>query len=182
MKYRDHKSSWGYGTKGFEYGRKSHVAEDINSKAAAEWNITTGSIHDSMMAFPMIDTVGDHEYILMDAAYDSSSIYDYILENTHAIPIIDTNRRRGVVPYNLTFNRKQGKIIKGSEKSIYKLRWEIERTFSILEEILLSEHIWYVSNRNSDVAVGERIVAYNGIILVNQLRQRLKRKIMELVA
>lgn len=94
-----------------------------------------------MMAFQMIDAVGDHEYILMDAAYDSSGISDYIMENTHAIPIIDTNRRRGVVPYNLTFNRKQGKIIKGNEKSRFRLRWEIKRTFSILEEILLSEDI-----------------------------------------
>ena len=58
---------------------------------------------------------------------------------------------------------------------------EIDRTFSILEEILHSEHIWYVRNRNYDVAVGERIVAYNCIVLVNQIRQRSKREIMDLV-
>ena len=72
----------------------------------------------------------------MDASYDSSYIYDYVFENTHALPVIDTNKRRGIVENNLTFNRKQGIIIRKSEKSRYRFRWEIERTFSILEEIL----------------------------------------------
>ena len=180
-KYKDPESSWGYGTKGFEYGRKTHVAQDVDSTAAVEWKVTTASIHDSVMAFPMIDAVRDHEYILMDAAYDSAGIYDYIMDNTHSIPVIDTNRRRGIVPDNLAFSRKQGIIIREREKARYRLRWEIERTFSILEEILHSEHIWYVRNRNYDVAVGERIVAYNCIVLVNQIRQRSKREIMDLV-
>ena len=57
----------------------------------------------------------------------------------------------------------------------------IERTFSILEEILHCEYIRYVRYRNYDVAVGERIVKYNCIVLVNQIRQRSKRKIMDLV-
>ena len=86
-----------------------------------------------------------------------------------------------IVHYNLTFNRKQGIITREKERSRYKLRWEMERTFSILEEILHSEHIWHVRNRNYDVAVGERIVAYNCIVLVNQIRQRSKREIMGLV-
>ncbi len=180
-KYKDPASSWGYGTKGFEYGRKTHVEQDIDSTAAVEWKITTASIHDSTVAQEMIDSVRGHEYILMDAAYDSAGIYDYIMDNTHAIPIIDTNRRRGIVPDNLGFNRKQGIIIRKEEKSRYRLRWEIERTFSILEEIMHCEHIWHVRNRNYDVAVGERIVAYNCIVLVNQIRQRSKREIMDLV-
>ena len=169
-KYKDPESSWGYGTKGFEYGRKTHVAQDIDSPALGKCNVTTASLHDSIMAIPMIDAV-----------YDSAGIYDYIMDNTHAIPVIDTNRRRGIVPDNLTFSRKQGIIIREREKARYRLRWEIERTFSILEEILHSEHIWYVRNRNYDVAVGERIVAYNCIVLVNQIRQRSKREIMDLV-
>jgi hypothetical protein len=108
-KYKDTESSWGYGTKGFEYGRKTHVAQEI------------------------IDSVRGHEYILMDGAYDSSDIYDYITDNTNANPVIDTIRRRGIVPDNLKFNRKQGIIIREMEKARYRLRWEIERTFSILE-------------------------------------------------
>ena len=65
----------------------------------------------------------------------------------HAVPLIDTNRRRGIVPHNLAFNRKQGILIREREKARYRLRWEIERTFSILEEIMPSENIWYVRNR-----------------------------------
>jgi hypothetical protein len=41
----------------------------------------------------MIDSVRGHEYILMDALYDSSHINDYVFENTHAIIVIDTNKR-----------------------------------------------------------------------------------------
>ena len=65
----------------------------------------------------------------MDAAYDSAGIYDYIMDNTHSIPVIDTNRRRGIVPDNLTFSRKQGILIREREKARYRLRWEIERHF-----------------------------------------------------
>jgi hypothetical protein len=82
------------------------------------------------MAFPMIDSVRNYNYILMDAAYDSSDVYDYIFENTHAIPVIDTNRRRGIIEDRLTFNRKLGIALRKKEASRYKLRWEIERTFS----------------------------------------------------
>ncbi len=180
-RYKDHDSSWGYGTKGFEYGRKVHAAQDIDSTAVVEWNVTTASIHDSIMAFPMIDALRNHEYILMDAAYDSSAIYDYVMMNTHAIPVIDTNRRRGIVDHNMTFNRKQGIITREKEGSRYKLRWEIERTFSILEEILGCDHVWYVPNRDYDVAIGMKIVAYNLVVMINQIGHREKRKIMDLV-
>lgn len=143
--------------------------------------MTTASIHDSIMAFPMIDSVRGHEYILMDAAYDSSGIYDYAIDNAQGVPVIDTNRRRGIVPDNLAFNRKQGIIIRETEKARYRLRWEIEQTFSILERIMHFEHVWYVSNRNYDVDIGERIVAYNCVVMVNQIRHRSKREIMDIV-
>ena len=55
----------------------------------------------------MTDSVRDHEYILMDAAYDSSHIYDYGFKNKHALPVLDTNKRRGIVENNLTFNRSR---------------------------------------------------------------------------
>ncbi len=42
------------------------------------------------------------------------------------------------------------------------------------------KHIWYVRNRNYDV-VGEGVVVYNCIVLINQKRQRSKREIMDLV-
>ena len=99
-KYKDPSSSWGYGTMGYEYGRKVHASIDANSLSVMECKINTASVYDKNMAFEMIDSVRNYNYILMDPAYDSSNIYDYIFENTHAIPVIDTNRRRGIVEIN----------------------------------------------------------------------------------
>ena len=118
---------------------------------------------------------------IQSTVYDSSHIYDYVFENTHALPVIYTNKRRGIVENNFTFNRKQDIIIRRSEKTRYRLRWEIERTFSILKEILNCAKIGYVRNRNYDFAIGERITAYNCINMVNQIKQRLKREIMDIV-
>jgi len=67
------------------------------------------------------------------------------------------------------------------ETSRYSLRWEIKRTFAILEDILGYEYIWFVRNRNYDVSIGMKIVAYNIIILMNLILDRPKRKIMDLV-
>ena len=58
-----------------------------------EWKITTASVYYKNIVFEMLGSVRNYNYILMDAAYDSSDIYDYIFKNTHAIPVIDTNRR-----------------------------------------------------------------------------------------
>ena len=130
--YKDNESSWGYSTMGYEYGRKVHAAIDADSLSVIEWKVTTASVYDRNIAFEMIDSIRNYNYILMDAAYDSSDIYDYIFENTHSVPIIDTNRRRGIVENKLTYNRKLGIGLRKKESSMYKLRWEIERTFSIL--------------------------------------------------
>ena len=168
-KYKDPDSSWGYSTMGYEYGRKVHAVIDTDSLSIQEWKITTASAYDKNIAFEMIDSVRDYNYILMDAAYDSSDIYDYILENSHSVPVIDTNRRRGIE-------------LRKRESSRYKLRWEIERTFSILKLILGMEYIWYVRNRNCDVSVGEIIVAYNCIVMANKIAGRAGRKIMYIVS
>ena len=133
------------------------------------------------MAFEMIDSVRNYNYILMDAAYDSSDIYDYIFDNAHSIPVIGTNKRRGIVEDRLTYNRKLGIALRKKESSRYKLRWEIERTFSILKEILEMEYIWYVRHRNYDVSIGEIIVAYNCIVMANKITGVPRRKIMYIV-
>jgi hypothetical protein len=57
--------------------------------------------------------------------------------------------------------------IRRGEASRYSLRWEIERTFAILEDILGCEFLWYNRNRNYDVTIGIKIVAYHIIILMN---------------
>ncbi|MGC9073811.1 MAG: transposase [Caldisericum sp.] len=179
--YKDPLSSWGFSTKGWQYGRKISISLDIDSSAILEWNVTTASLHDKNMAFPLIDSVRNYSYLLMDAAYDSSDIYEYIFENTDCIPVIDTNKRRGIVESRLSESRRKGLEIRKKEASRYSLRWEIERTFAILEDILDSEYIWYVRNRNYDVSVGIKMVAYNIIILLNQMFDRPKRKIMDIV-
>ena len=181
-KYKDPESSWGYGTMGYEYGRKVHAAIDTDSLSVMEWKTTTASVYDKNIAFEMIDSIRNYNYILMDAAYDSSDIYDYIFENAHAIPVIDTNRRGGIVEDRLSYNRKLGIELRKKESSRYKLRWEIERTFSILKEILKMEYIWYVGNRNYDIAIGEIIVAYNCIVMANKITGISGRKIMYIVS
>lgn len=50
---------------------------------------------------------------------------------------------------------------------MYSLRWEIERTFSILEEILQGENIWYTRDRSYDNAIGLKIIAYNLMVISN---------------
>ena len=90
----------------------------------------------------MVDSVRNFSDILGDSAYDTSDIYDYVFENTHSLPIIGTNRRRGIVLQRLSVNRKIGIDLGREYSSLYSLRWEIERTFSILEEILKAENIW----------------------------------------
>ncbi|MCL4453190.1 MAG: transposase [Candidatus Thermoplasmatota archaeon] len=119
-KYKDPESSWGYGTMGYEYGRKVHAAIDTDSLSVMEWKTTTASVYDKNIAFEMIDSIRNYNYILMDAAYDSSDIYDYIFENAHTMPVIDTNRRRGIVQDRLTYNRKLGIALR--KKRIIKIQ------------------------------------------------------------
>jgi hypothetical protein len=114
----------GYGTMGYEYGRKIHASMDIDSLSIIDYKITV-SVYDKNIAFDMIDSARNYNYILMDAAYDSSDVYDYIFENTHSIQVIDTNKRRGIVDNKLTYNRKIELSIRKNESSRYKLRWKI---------------------------------------------------------
>jgi len=140
---------------------------DIDSLVIAEWIITSGNIHDSKASHHLIDSVRDFQYILADSAYDSAEIYDYIFENTHSLPVIDTNRRGGIRSEKLSMNRRIGMEIRENNSGMYSLRWEIERTFSILEEIMGSEDIWYVKKRNYDTAMGLKIIAYNLMVISN---------------
>ena len=53
-KYKDHESSWGYGTRGYEYGRKVHASIDADSLSVMEWKITTASVYDKNIALPYL--------------------------------------------------------------------------------------------------------------------------------
>ncbi len=57
--------------------------------------------------------------------------------------------------------------LRNEYSSMCSMRWEIERTFSILEEIMGSENIWYVNNRDYDNAIGLKTIAYNLMAISN---------------
>jgi transposase len=179
--YKDPVSGWSKTTKGWSYGRKCHMSIDIDSLIIMEWLITKGNMHDSHVSHNMVDSVRGFSYILADSAYDASDIYDYILENTHALPVIDTNKRRGIVDNRLPVNRKIGIDLRKEHASMYPLRWEIERTFSILEEIMKAEYIWYTVNRDYDTAIGLKAIAYNLMVISNRELGEKPRGIMKIV-
>ncbi len=65
---------------------------------------------------------------------------------------------------------------------MYTLRWEIERTFSIMEEMLQCECVWYTKNRNYDTTMGLKAIAYNLMIVVNGEIGENPRSIMKFVS
>lgn len=106
-------------------------------------------------------------YILADYAYHTSDIYDYVFENSHSIPVIDTNKSRGIVPERLLVNCMVGIDLRREFSSLYSLRKEIELIFTILEETLRCENVWYTENRNYYTAIDLKIIAYNLMVLSN---------------
>ena len=105
-----------------------------------------------------------------------------MFENTHALPVIDTNKRGGIIPDRLMVNRKIGIDLRKEHASLYSLRWEIERTFCILDEILKCENIWYTVNRDYDTAIGLKTIAYNLMITSNRELGEKPREIMKIVS
>lgn len=65
---------------------------------------------------------------------------------------------------------------------VYMDRVSQERTFSILEETLQCENIWYTGNRDNDAATGLKAIAYNLIVISNRESGEKPREIMKIVA
>ena len=84
--------------------------------------MTTTSVYDKNIAFEMIDSVRNYNYILMNAAYDSPKIYNYISENTYSMPIIEINKRSVIRSDRLTVNRMVGIEQRKEYLSMYSLR------------------------------------------------------------
>jgi hypothetical protein len=74
---------------------------------------------------------------------------------------------RGIRPERLTMNRKIGIDLRNECTALCSLRWEIERTFSILEEILQCENVWYIGKRSYDTATNLKTIAYNHMVISN---------------
>ena len=79
-------------------------------------------------------------------------------------------------------NRMIGIDLRKEYSSLYSLRWEIERTFSILEEMLHCENIWYNMNSSYNHAVGFKIIAYSLTAISNILSGERPRKIKKIVS
>ena len=84
----------------------------------------------------------------MNAGHYSSNIYEYIFENTLCSPVIDTNKRTGIVDPRLSHGRMESIKMRNEDTSRYSLRSEIEITFAVLEEILGCKCIWSERDRN----------------------------------
>ena len=78
-------------------------------------------------------------------------------------------------------NRRIGIDLRKEYASLYSLRWEIERTFSILEEIMETENIWYVKKRDYDTAMGLKAIAYNLMVVSNIKSGEKAREIKKIV-
>ncbi len=65
-------------------------------------------MHDSRVYHDLVESVRNFSPTLADSAYDSLDTYDYVFENAHVLPIIDTNKRRDIIPERLSVNRKIG--------------------------------------------------------------------------
>ena len=79
-------------------------------------------------------------------------------------------------------NRRIGIELRKEYSSTYSMRWEIERTFSILGEIMGSENIWHVSNRDYDNAIALKVIAYNLMVISNIKLGNNRREIMKIVS
>ena len=92
--------------------------------------VTGASVHDSQVAIPlerMTETRVTHLYSLMDAAYDSETIRNFIQQRGR-VPLIDHNKRRNDTraPFD------------PASKLRYAIRTTVERTNSHLKDWLLS--------------------------------------------
>ena len=97
------------------------------------------------------------------------------------IPIIDTNRKRGIDTEKQKQFRWLAIGLRKRHSMRYKLRGEVERTNSILEGILDLEFIWYIRNRDFDTAIGLKILTHSLVVIHNHLHGRSLRKIMGII-
>jgi transposase len=117
----------------FWKGYKLHL--DISDTGFPLNAIVTGAnVHDSQLAIPMEKITGQRVsfcYSLMDAAYDSSAI-DNFIRNQGRIPIIDPNKRK-------SNNRPP---LDPAKKERFKFRSGVERANGYLKDNLLPAKIF----------------------------------------
>ena len=171
-KYKDKNASWTMTTKKkWEYGYKAHISCDSESSMVLKYSFSTAKDHDSTHFKDVLDSLKSSSYILLDKAYDSDKIYNLILNNTSAIPVIDVNPRKGSSkPSRKDKNTRWiMKNIRVKYKDLYKKRWEIERINSNLKSpfFFSFEYIYYVPHRHYEKAVGLKLLVHNLVTLAN---------------
>ena len=167
---------------GGSYGRKCHMMPDVESLRIMAWIFTNGNILDSKVSDDMTDTTRNFTHILVNYAYDTSALYYYALENTHSLSVIDTKRKRGIVPDKQPLNRKTGIDLRNEYSAFYFLRLEIEQKLSRFEDILKSENVWYTRNRSYDVAMALISIACSLMVMSKIETGDKLREIMKIVA
>jgi len=120
---KGYKESWN--------GYKLHL-DSVDGQIPISCIVTSASVHDSQVAIPLSKMSSQRVtclYELMDAAYDSKAIKEYVRSLDH-VPIIDHNPRRG----------KKIKM-ESPTKVRYNERTSVERVFGRLKEEFGAKHV-----------------------------------------
>jgi len=138
LKSIDKDASWGckknsQGNVSFWKGYKVHL--DVSDLGIPITAVVTGAnVHDSQLAIPMekiTESRVSHLYSLMDAAYDSEPIKNFINDRERKA-LIDPNKRR----------KKDYIKLNPAEKNRFKERSTVERTNSHLKDWFLTGKIF----------------------------------------
>ena len=88
------------------------------------------------------------------------------------IPFLSRHEQeRGNLPEELSVNHKVEIDLRREYVSQYFLRLETEWILPILEEIMKTENIWYLKDRDYDTTICLTTIAYN-LMVISNIRQR----------
>jgi len=131
--YNGHKKSFGF---------KLHALIDVATKFPIALVITDGLMYDGRLAIPLLKRAKPYlkrlGYVLADKGYDDTDIIAWIIKNMKAKAGIPMRKKSKLAKgkknrYGNLLNWKMKAVGRTFKKSIYKLRTEIERFFSVIK-------------------------------------------------
>lgn len=140
--HKEEQGSMGFNGYKESFGFKLHALIDTETRFPIALVITNGLTHDGKLAIPLMKRAGRYlkkqGYILADKAYDDTDIIAWIMKRFKSKAGIPMKRKscfaRGRKNrYGNLLNWKLKAVGRTFKKSIYKLRTEIERFFSVLK-------------------------------------------------
>ena len=174
---KDRGGAWGYNSKGKFYGYKLHLISTENSIPLG-FKVTVGSVHDVKMfiplfrdSLPILRRVKTIEYLIGDAAYDSTEAMEVVI-GEGLKPVVKLNRR-GRKP-----KRKRAKMERFLQtdegRKLFSLRGGIERLNSFLKEGMgIARFPSYVKGlKRVKLFVRERILLTLAVMLANLKSQK----------